>query len=256
MKTFERMVNDKWQIITNKNEIKLPKLRDFINLLEGISFLSPKCFKLLDYQDHKMYLVGSSESVLLGHSFQIVNKKGFYILDDILLSEEKRLLYMCMREEAHKLLLSYKPSERQELILSYKMVVKSVDKHLQQVNEIIFPVSLDEQGNVHYSLTISDVVPFKGEIIHEAFMYDKKRGKVFKYDVEKHIFEEFGQYVFSIKELQIVRMRKLGLSINFIATALGLSNNTIRNTLNKIYEKAGGRDLAYILVQLPMIKQF
>jgi len=203
-----------------------------LNLLSSLKRVAGEKFYVMDHYKRKIIVSSSSSSILCGHPKELLETEGFSFFERILHPEE--LAWLLDANKASYSIFFYTPlSHRKKLTFSYELTFITADGEECILYHKITPYQLCSNGNLW--LSFCSVTESRQKKSKHAILTNHQNGD--KYKFVNGEYEKKAPIVLTKEEQKIVRWLAKGFTVEYMASELNISCDSVKKKRRKLYEK-------------------
>ena len=212
------------------------RLFSFTKINETLGLFNRACgdsFYMNDYFNEKILVGDSAHSTYSGYSRTLVEKEGFDFYNRILKPEEYAWLEK-MHRAAYKIFYSYPENQRQNLEISYHLIITTSNGSEIILNYKLVPFLFDENGNMWLGLLFCTQL-FATPMGPRATINDFETGKKYEFINDEFVLSE--TKALTNEEISILKWIAIGMQGKNMCHLLNISERSLERKKQNAFAK-------------------
>lgn len=233
MKELGKFFSDR-NAVQKLTEDDLLQTENYLDIVEAFARISYKSIYIIDYQKKAFEYVADNPLFLCGLRPEEVRELGYAFYFRNVKEDDLNLLFK-INEVGFEFFERLPLNERKLYTISYDFhIINEKGKDIL-INHKLTPLFLTEEGKIWKAMCIVALATenTSGNITISKHASDT----IWKFDVKREIWTTEEKVQLSERELEILRMHAMGLTINEIAERIFLSVDTVKFHRRKLFEK-------------------
>lgn len=228
------------KFFSDRNAVKkltdddLLQTENYFDIVEAFARISYKSIYIIDYQKKAFEYVSDNPLFLCGLKPQEVKELGYGFYFRNVKDDDLNLLFK-INEVGFEFFEKLPLNERKLYTISYDFHITNEKGKDILINHKLTPVFLTEEGKIWKAMCI---VALATENTSGNITISKHSSEtIWKFDLVNEVWSTEQKVQLTDRELEILRMHAMGLTINEIAERIFLSVDTVKFHRRKLFEK-------------------